>query len=70
MTSADILYHITVAGKPGDLVETTRGQVSYLQWLESERVRIVTKSAWPVAIYTNPRTHEVSLVHLHVRASA
>jgi hypothetical protein len=66
MKSADILYHITVAGKPSDLVETSRGQVAYDQWLAEEKARIVRKSGWPVEIYTNPKTGEISLVHLKV----
>jgi hypothetical protein len=70
MKPADILYHITVAGKPADLVETVRGQVAYAQWLEEERQRIVRKSAWPVAVYTNTRTGEISLVHLKVTSKA
>jgi hypothetical protein len=66
MNTADILYHITVASKPEELVETVRGQVSYRQWCEEERQRIRAKSGWPVEIYTNPATGEISLVHLRV----
>ena len=70
MKPADILYAITVAGKPDDLVETTRGQVPYRQWLEEEKARIERKSDWPVGIYENEKTHEVSLVHLRVPKKA
>jgi hypothetical protein len=66
MKPSDILYHVTVAAKPTDLVETTRGQVTYLQWIEEEQARIIRKSGWPVVIYANPKTGEVSLVHLRV----
>lgn len=66
MNTSDILYHITVASKPEELVETIRGQVSYRQWCEEERNRIRRKSGWPVEIYTNPVTNEISLVHLRV----
>lgn len=66
MNSSEILYHITVASKPDELVETLRGQVTYLQWCEEECARIRRKSDWPVAIYTNPNTGEISVVHLHV----
>lgn len=67
MNTDEILYHITTAGKAEELVETSRGQVTYRQWLEEERERIRHKSHWPVAIFTNPSTGEVSLVHLRVR---
>jgi len=66
MNSSEILYHITVASKPDELVETLRGQVTYLQWCEEEVVRIRRKGNWPVAIYTNPSTGEISVVHLKV----
>lgn len=69
MNSSDILYHITVACKPEELVETTRGQVAYSQWLEEEKVRF-DRSGWPTAIYTNPKTGEISLVHLKVKSKA
>jgi hypothetical protein len=70
MNTSDILYHITVASKPEELVETVRGQVSYRQWCEEERQRIRAKSGWPVEIYTNPSTGEISLVHLRVARKA
>lgn len=70
MKSSDILYHITVACKPAELVETTRGQVPYDQWLREEKARIENKSQWPVAIYTNLKTGEISLVHLRVKERA
>ena len=66
MNSSDILYHIPVASKPDELVETTRGQVTYLQWCEEEVARIRRKSDWPVDIFTNATTGEISVVHLHV----
>lgn len=66
MNAGDILYHITVAGKPGELVETVDGQVPYLQWLQDEKTRIRKKGGWPVEVWTNPATGEVSLVHLRV----
>ena len=70
MKPSDILYYLTVAAKPTDLVTTTRGVVSYAQWLEEEHARIVRKSGWPVVIYTNPKTGEISLVHLRVAKKA
>ena len=66
MNTENILYHITVASKPEELVETVRGQVTYRQWCEEERQRIRNKAGWPVEIYTNPATGEISLVHLRV----
>lgn len=73
MKPSDILYHITVAGKPTDLVETTKGQVTYADWCESERKRIVAKGNWTsaltaVQVYTNEATGEISLVHLRIKA--
>ena len=65
MNTAEILYHITVACKPDELVETTRGQVTYRQWCEEEKSRI-QKSGWPVDIHENPSTGEISLVHLRI----
>lgn len=71
MTAADILYHITVAAKPTDLVETAHGQMPYSQWLaEVEIPRIRRKCDWPIAIYTNPKTGEISLAHLRVRPAS
>lgn len=65
MSSENILHAITVAGKPDDPVETTAGVVTYLRWLELEKARIARKSPdWPLRIFTNPKTHEVSLVLL------
>ncbi|MFZ9725642.1 MAG: hypothetical protein ACO3EH_00415 [Ilumatobacteraceae bacterium] len=66
MNAADILYHITVASKPEELVETPAGQMSYRQWLETERARIRRKGGWPVEVWTNPSTGEISLVHLRL----
>lgn len=66
MNSTEILYHITVASKPEELVETPRGQVTYRQWCEDECARIRRKSDWPVDIYTNPNTGEISVVHLRI----
>ena len=63
----DILYHITVASKGEELVETSRGQMTYREWLEQERTRIRQKSGWPVEIYTNVSTGEISLVHLRLK---
>lgn len=70
MNASEILYHITVASKPGELIETVRGQIPYSQWLEEEKARIRNKSQWPVDIYTNPVTGEISLVHLRVARKA
>jgi hypothetical protein len=67
MNTGDILYHVTIAGKAEELVETIHGQVTYRDWLISERERIRRKSRWPVDIWTNPTTGEISLVHLRVR---
>lgn len=67
MNTGDILYHVTIAGKAEELVETIHGQVTYRDWLLSEQERIRRKSGWPVAIWTNPTTGEISLVHLRVR---
>jgi hypothetical protein len=72
-TPSQILYHITIAGKPMDLVQTARGVLTYASWCESERRRIVNKGNWPdaekaVVLYTNPRTGEIDLVHLRVKA--
>lgn len=69
MHPAKILYHITVAQLPTERIRTTRGLIPYLQWLEEEKARIEKKSGWPVVIYRNPRSGEVSLVHLKVSAS-
>jgi hypothetical protein len=66
MNTEAILYHITVASKPDELIETTRGQIPYRQWLEEERDRIIKKSGWPVDIYENTNTGEISLVHLRI----
>lgn len=64
---ASILFHITVASKPTELVETIRGQMTYLSWiLDVEIPRIRRKGNWPVALYTNDKTGEISLVHLRV----
>jgi hypothetical protein len=64
---AHILFHITVASKPTELVETIRGQMTYLSWiLDVEIPRFRRKCDWPVALYTNEKTGEVSLVHLRV----
>lgn len=63
----DILYHITVASKGEELVETSRGQMTYREWLEQERTRIRQKSGWPVEIFTNASTGEISLVHLRLK---
>ena len=73
MSPSDILYHITVAGKPTDLVETRRGQVTYAEWCESERRRIVEKGNWSeaeraVKIFHNAATGEISLVHLRLKS--
>jgi len=73
MKPSDILYHITVASKPTELVETTRGQIPYSDWVEAERLRIIRKGNWSCAeqavqIYTNEATGEMSLVHLRVKA--
>jgi hypothetical protein len=67
MNTGDILYHVTIAGKAEELVETIHGQVNYRDWLISERDRIRRKSGWPVDIWTNPSTGEISLVHLRLR---
>ena len=67
MNTTEILYYITVAGKAEELVETIDGQKTYLEWLKSEKARIRGKSRWPVEIYTNPATGEVSLVHLRLK---
>jgi hypothetical protein len=65
MSSENILHAITVAGKPGDLVETTSGTLTYVDWLHREKARIARKAPdWPLAIFTNSKTHEVSLVLL------
>ncbi len=69
MNSADILFHVTVARKPTEIVETRDGKVTYQQWCESEKARIERKSGWPLAIYTNPKTGEISLAHLRVKAA-
>lgn len=68
MNSVDILFHISVAGKPGDLVETREGKMTYQQWCEAEVARIKRKSGWPVIVYTNPNTGEISVAHLRVKA--
>lgn len=67
MDTPEILYHLTVAALPNDLVTTTRGQIPYAQWVEEERERIVKKSGWPLIIHTNPKTGEISLAHLRIR---
>jgi hypothetical protein len=67
MNPADIVYAITVACKPTELVETRHGQVTYADWCESEKRRIEQKSGWPVAIYKNEKTGEISLVQLKVK---
>ncbi len=72
MKPSDILYHITVASKPEELVTTTRGQVTYADWCESERLRIIRKGNWSgassaVVVYKNEVTGEISLVHLRVK---
>jgi hypothetical protein len=64
MNPSDILYAITVACKPQTLVETRAGYVTYADWCASEKRRIEAKSDWPVAIFTNPKTKEISLVLL------
>ena len=66
MNTESILYFITVASKPEELVETIYGQMTYRDWLDSERSRIRRKSGWPVEIYTNSATGEISLAHLRV----
>jgi hypothetical protein len=70
MKPENILYHVTQACKPDDLVETTRGQVTYRQWCEEEVARIRNKSGWPVQVYTNPNTGEISVVHLKISKRA
>jgi len=68
---ANILYHITVASKSTELVETTAGQMTYASWiLDVEIPRIRRKCDWPVALYTNSSTGEISIVHLRVTSGA
>ena len=64
MKTEDILYHITIASSPFELIETRDGQIPYRQWCENERTRIMKKGNWPVEIYTNEITKEISLLHL------
>lgn len=60
-----ILHAITVASKPDEVIVTTAGSIPYLAWLELELTRITRKQPdWPLEIYHNPNTREVSLVHL------
>lgn len=66
MNTNQILYFITVASKPEELVETVRGQVTYRQWLEDEAARIKRKSGWPVEIILNEKTGEIALAHLRL----
>lgn len=66
MQPEDILYHITIATLPGELIQTRRGQMTYEQWVREEKARIEKKSGWPVAIYRHPGGEEISLVHLKV----
>ena len=66
MNTNQILYFITVASKPEELVETVRGQVTYRQWLEDEATRIKRKSGWPVEIILNEKTGEIALAHLRL----
>jgi hypothetical protein len=41
--------------------------MTYLSWiLDVEIPRIRRKGNWPVALYTNDKTGEISLVHLRV----
>jgi hypothetical protein len=71
MTDADILYFITIAAKPTDIVASSQGQMSYAQWLEQvEMPRIRRKCDWPIAVYTNPKTGEISLAHLRLHVLA
>ncbi len=64
-----ILHAITVASKPDELIVTIHGTVTYREWLELERFRINAKQPdWPLEIYHNPSTREVSLVHLRTTA--
>lgn len=69
MHDNDILYHITIATNPTDLIKTRHGQMTYEQWIISEKARIEKKSGWPVAIHRNPDNNEVSLVHLRIPAT-
>lgn len=62
----EILYHITIATHPLDLIKTRRGLMTYAEWIASEKARIEKKSGWPLAIYQHPGTAEVSLVHLRI----
>jgi hypothetical protein len=64
MSTFDILYFVTIFGKPDSTVTTVHGEVTFREWLESERTRIRTKSNWPVDIYTNPESREIALVYL------
>jgi hypothetical protein len=66
VNTSQILYFITVASKPEELVETVRGQVTYQQWLEDEAARIRHKSGWPVDIILNEKTGEIALAHLRL----
>jgi hypothetical protein len=62
-----ILFHITVASKPTELIETIRGQMTYLSWIRDVEIpRFRRKCNWPVDLYTNNKTGEISLVHLRV----
>lgn len=64
----EILYHITIATKPTDVLQTSRGRMTYEEWVLSEKSRIEKKSGWPLAIYRFPGSDEISLVHLRVPA--
>lgn len=63
----DVLYHITVFSKPTDMVTTTRGQMSYKQWLEEVELPRFVKRGWPVDLVAN-KIGEICLVHLRVKA--
>lgn len=67
MNTSEILYHVTVAGKAEDPVQTRDALLTYREWLVRERQRIRAKSGWPVEIYTSPTTGEISLVHLRAK---
>lgn len=62
MNAGEILHHVTVCGKAEDVVQTVGGNLSYLEWLRRERDRIRARTGWPVDVWTNPVTGEISLV--------